>query len=78
MIREIINTTDAILTVRLPEDLVGKTIQLIAFEIDPTQNNVDKPTREDRLRKIEELTRPYLTDLSKFKFDRNEANNYDE
>ncbi len=58
--------------------MVGKTVELIAFEIDKDGMNKSQLTKEQRIKQIEDLTRPYLVDLSNFKFDRDEANNYDD
>ena len=75
MLREIIKPQKASFTMRLPKEMVGKTIEVIAFEIDDAENTSDKRLR---FQEIEELTKATLVDLSGFKFDRNEANNYDE
>ena len=73
--REIINQANPSTTLLLPEGMVGKTIEVIAFEIVKT---LTEQTRMQRLLQIEELTRPTLTHLSSFMFDRNKANDYDE
>lgn len=59
----------------LPEEMVGKTVEVIAFEINEGK---PVPTKSQRLLRIEELTKSSLVDLSGFKFDRDRANNYDE
>jgi len=73
MLREIITPANQSVTLLLPEEMVGKTVEVIAFEIDGLKNPTSKA---QRLLQIEELTKDSLTDLSGFKFDRNEANNY--
>ena len=60
---------------RLPEEMVGKTVEVIAFEIDERK---PPTTKAQRLLRIEELTKSSLVDLSGFKFDRDRANDYDE
>jgi hypothetical protein len=75
MLREIIEPKKASFTMRLPEEMVGKTVEVIAFEINDEKAIPDKT---QRLLKIEELTKSTLVDLSGFKFDRDQANNYDE
>ena len=77
MLREIITPKKSLVTVRLPDEMVGKTIEVIAFEIDAIKTGNENLTREQRLKKIEEITAPSLTDLSNFKFNRDEANDYD-
>jgi len=75
MLREIITPTEPSFTMRLPEEMIGKTVEVIAFEIDTTDVVLDKT---ERLKQIEDLTKATLVDLSSFKFDRDQANNYDE
>jgi len=77
MLREIITPKKSLVTVRLPDEMVGKTIEVIAFEIDAINTDNKNLTREQRLKRIEEITSPMLTDLSNFKFNRDEANDYD-
>ncbi len=78
MVREIITPQSSVVTVRLPEEMVGKTVEVIAFEIEPENIIDNKLTKEQELQRIRDLTSSSLIDLSNFKFDRNEANNYDE
>lgn len=77
LLREIITPNNPIVTMRLPDEMVGKTVELIAFEIES-----NKPqsvlSKEQRLQRIDELTVSSLVDLSNFTFNRDEANNYDE
>jgi hypothetical protein len=75
MLREIIKPKKASFTIQLPEEMVGKTVEVIAFEI-----NGEKaaPNKAQRLLEIEELTKSSLVDLSGFKFDRDRANDYGE
>ena len=60
---------------RLPDEMVGKTVEILAFEINDGKS---LPTKAQRLIEIEELTKSSLVDLSGFKFDRDRANDYDE
>lgn len=75
MLREIITPTEPSFTIRLPEEMVGKTVEVIAFEIDTADVFIDKG---QRLKEIEDLTKATLVDLSGYKFDRDQANNYHE
>ena len=77
MLREIITPKKSVVTVRLPDEMVGKTIEVIAFEINAINPNNKELTRKQRLKRIEEITSSTLTDLSNFKFNRDEANDYD-
>lgn len=60
---------------RLPKEMVGKTVEVIAFEIDSEKQPSSKA---QRLAKIAELTKRSMVDLSNFKFDRDRINDYDE
>lgn len=73
MLREIITQANPSVTLQLPEEMIGKTVEVIAFEINEVKNTT---TRAQRLTQIERLTQNSMIDLSKFKFDRDEANNY--
>lgn len=77
MLREIITPLEPVVTVRLPEEMVGKTVEVIAFEIEDT--TIKKPSfnREQRLHLIDDLTANTLVDLTNFTFNRDEANNYE-
>jgi hypothetical protein len=79
MIRTILKSTKNSLTLQLPDDLVGKTIEVIAFEID--QVNSPKKFQEiEKSKKIEAIDKAlskYRVDLSDYKFDRDEANDYE-
>ena len=59
---------------RLPEEMVGKTIEIIVVEINPEKTF----TKAQRMREIEALTKSTVADLTGFKFNRDEANNYDD
>jgi len=79
MIRTILKSNKNSLTLQLPDDLVGKMIEVIAFEIDQPES-VEDVVQIDRLAKaeaIDKALRGYRVDLSNFKFDRDEANNYE-
>jgi hypothetical protein len=79
MIRTILKSNKNSLTLRLPDDLVGKTIEVIAFELDEL-NPEKKLPDADRLKRIEAIDKAlskYRFDLSDFKFDRDEANDYE-
>ena len=79
MIREIVEVAEDTITLKLPEDLIGKKVEVIAFEIGETQ---DQPAeilnREQRLQEIHERY-DKLPRISHehYKFDRDEANDYE-
>ncbi len=68
-------------TLHLPDDMLGKVIEIIAFEIEEEGKNYTIKAISDkqkRLSQIDNLTKDKLVDLSNYKFNRDEANNYDQ
>ncbi|MCF2503123.1 hypothetical protein L0663_07040 [Dyadobacter sp. CY107] len=80
LIREIIVPTGNSYTLNLPDEMIGKQVEVIAFEIENRVQDVDieSKEREQKIEQIREIYKDSLVDLSNFKFDRDEANNYDE
>jgi hypothetical protein len=79
MIRTILKSDTNSITLKLPDDLVGKTIEVIAFEIDQISPS-EKPGDIEKSKRIEAIDKAlskYRVDLSGFKFDRDEANDYE-
>jgi len=79
MLRQIITSSEHFFTIQFPADMVGKTVEVIAFEIDE-QSNAKKrgvADKEQKLNTIRQITTNSLVDLSNDKFDRLEANNYE-
>lgn len=74
LIREIIVPTDNTYLLKLPDEMIGKQVEVIAFEIEA------KPVidMEERRKRLHKSLADLKVDLSDFKFDRDEANNYDE
>lgn len=60
---------------RIPEEMIGKTLELLAFEI---QGSKKMLSRAKRLSRIKRLTQASLVDLSGYTFNRDEANDYTE
>lgn len=60
-------------TIELPEDYVGKEIKVTAY--------VERKEKPARVRSLEEIRERYSRfpriDMSKFKFDRDEANDFE-
>ena len=77
ILREIITPRSTVITMRLPDEIVGKTVELLAFEVDAEVFPSSALTRQQRLEQIKAITAPSLIDLSHFKFDRDEANDYE-
>lgn len=82
MFREILVAQGNSLTLDLPDDLVGKPIEVLAFALPTDKPEMEKEISEEemarRVADIRAIVAPHRVDLSNFKFDRDEANNYDE
>lgn len=83
MIRKIITPQERTYVLELPEDFIGKEIEVLAFEVEedatkPGNGLVNQSVgSEDRLRQIENRFSKYQIDMSGYQFDRDEANNYE-
>jgi hypothetical protein len=79
MIRTIVKSEDNKLTLDLPDNMIGKIIEVIAFEINEavSTENSKNLNATANARKIDEALNSYRVDLSNFKFDRDEANDYE-
>jgi hypothetical protein len=76
MIRKIIIPTEKTYTIELPEEFIGKQVEVLAFEV---ENQVDKLS-QPKYKTVEELKKalePYTINMQGYKFDRDEANDYD-
>jgi hypothetical protein len=72
-VRKIIVPTSTSYVLTLPDEMVGKQVEVIAFEVGP---KIPLET-ENRMKKINDSLLNLKVDLTNWKFDRNEANNYD-
>lgn len=79
MIRTILKPDKSQLMLQLPDDMIGKTIEIIAFEIEQAKpvDEVSQIGMLGRVEAIDKALRKHRVDLSNFKFDRDEANNYE-
>ena len=80
MLRQIVTLSESSFTLQFPKDMIGKTVEIIAFELKEANNTtiINEQEKKQRFKRIDEITRNSLVDLSNFKFNRDEANNYDE
>ena len=74
LVREIIYPTENNYTLRLPDEMIGKQVEVIAFEIEKTPKKFIK----NDLKEIQDIFKGNRINLSNFKFDRDEANNYED
>ncbi len=86
MFQEIVVAQGPSLTLELPAELVGKRIRVVAFEehegqrLEPAQP-ASALTEEELARRAADIDHIFdgvRVDLSNFKFDRDEANNFDD
>jgi hypothetical protein len=78
MIRTILKSDKNSLTLKLPDDLVGKMIEVIAFSIEDSKVDVkDSSTKETRIRLLKSRLKNFTFNSGGYKFDRDDANNYE-
>jgi hypothetical protein len=78
VIRTIIKSDKNSLTLKLPDDLVGKVIEVIAFSIEDTEADVkDTSTKEARVKLLKSKLKNFTFNSGGYKFDRDEANDYE-
>ena len=83
MIREIVIPTENSYTLLLPDEFIGKKVEVIAFELEEsisTELLDDQHSMlevEDRLQRIQSALKGYTFNSGGYKFDRDEANDYD-
>lgn len=72
MYRKIIDVVnEENLFIQLPKEYLNKQVEVIAFEVENTNEKVDKKKFNDAMAFFDTLN----VDMSNFKFDRDEANN---
>jgi hypothetical protein len=80
MYRQVFTPTERNNSVVMPREWYGKEIEVIAFPIVESSRNAKHGVisfRDQRLQEIRDITNDIHVDLSNFKFNRDEANNYD-
>jgi hypothetical protein len=79
MIRTILKSDKNSLTLELPNDMVGKLIEVIAFEVDKAETPIyiEAVEKSEKIAAIDKVLSKYRVNLSGFKFNRDEANDYD-
>ena len=73
MIREIITPESNTYVLTLPDEMVGKIIEVVAFELEEMPEINGKKTIDQLNQELSGLT----VNINDFKFNRDEANNYD-
>jgi len=77
MIRKIIIPTERQYILEIPESFIGKNVEVLAFEVSEAEE-LKEEKKKERKKKIRSAFDGVRVDLSNYKFDRDEANNYDE
>jgi hypothetical protein len=80
MYRQVFTPTERNNTIVMPREWYGKEIEIIAFPIMESSRKAETgviPFREQRLQEIRAITNDIHVNLRNFKFNRDEANNYD-
>lgn len=80
LIREIIVPTGNSYILTLPDEMIGKRVEVIAFELNKDVSVNDETTLDQTqtVTDIREIFKGNLLDMSNFTFNRDEANNYNE
>ncbi len=78
MIRTILKCNKNSLTLELPDDLVGKMIEVIAFSVEDVKV-IAKGTipKETRVAILKDKLKDFTFNSGGYKFDRDEANDYE-
>jgi hypothetical protein len=74
MYKQVFTPTEKNNTVTIPREWYGKEIEVIAF---PISEEAKLQTKATDVEDIKRIFKPYLVSLEGFKFNRDEANNYD-
>jgi hypothetical protein len=80
MYRQVFTPNERNNAVVIPREWYGEKIEVIVFPIVGSSRKVESraiPFRNQRLQEIRSITNDIRIDLSNFKFNRDEANNYD-
>ncbi|SEI44933.1 hypothetical protein SAMN05216327_101650 [Dyadobacter sp. SG02] len=77
LVRKIIVPTSTTFTLTLPEEMIGKEIEVVASEV-KAPRVLTELEKDQRMQAIRAIFKDYRVDLSNFKFNRDEANNYDD
>ncbi|MGG7662984.1 hypothetical protein [Dyadobacter sp. BHUBP1] len=77
LVRKIIVPTSTTFTLTLPKEMIGKEIEVVASEV-KAPRVLTELEKQQRIEAIEAIFKDSRVDLSNFKFDRDEANNYDD
>lgn len=68
--------TDNMIPFSIPREWYGRNIEVIVFPLDMPQTQLQETTKKD-IRQYKKMPSKYLFDTRDFKFNRDEANDYE-
>jgi hypothetical protein len=77
MVREIVKSAGNSYTLNLPNEMVGKTVEVIAFEIVEEKQNTTTSSIENLNSIMQRYAQYPSTSHHNYKFNRDEANDYE-
>ncbi len=80
MIREIVTPTENTYVLRLPDEFIGKSVEVLAFPLTETNPPSETPNETDisaRMERLKKSLEGYTFNSGGYKFNREEANDYD-
>lgn len=76
--RTVVRSDKNSFTLQLPDDLVGRVIEIIAFPVeDNNTDNTDTSSIESRVADLKNRLKKFKFNSGGYKFDRDEANDYE-
>jgi hypothetical protein len=73
--RTIVKSNKSSLTLELPDDLVGKMIEVIAFSVEDMEaDNDDNTTKSSRVALLKDKLKEFTFNSGGYKFNRSKAN----
>ena len=77
MYRQMFTPGRDIINIPVPNEWKGMNIEVIVFPVTSGKDNIKQASNTEKRKKRNELLDKYLIDLSDYKFNRDEANDYD-
>ena len=77
MVREIVKSAGNSYTLNLPNEMVGKTVEVIAFEISEEKQNFNIGSKDNLNSIIQRYSQYPPTSHHNYKFNRDEAKDYE-
>lgn len=65
------------MTIELPENLIGKVVEVLAFEVEETMVTKKRITKKSSVEQLKKEFAEFSFNSGGYKFDRDEANDYE-